>query len=112
MRNRELNQENRVHEIVAYLNEHYAERLTLADLAGTTYLSETYLAKYFKRQMGLTIFEYLERIRAYHAYEMLKLKDQPVEDTALDCGFSDSKALNKALKKFFNQTAKNIKGKI
>ena len=95
--------------LISYLHDNANKALTLADLAQTFFLSEGYLSRYFKKNTGLTIFQYLESIRAFQAFELLKDGTKTVEEIALEVGFVDSKALNKAMKKYYGKTAKSLR---
>src|SRR5215469_3854322 len=71
-----------------YLNEHYAEDISLAQLAAITSRSPFHFARAFSRALGLPPHAYLESIRVQHAREMLR-SGMSVVDTALSLGYSD-----------------------
>ena len=45
--------------ILAYLHEHYAEKIELDTLAQITYCTESHIARVFKKHTGTTIISYL-----------------------------------------------------
>jgi AraC-like DNA-binding protein len=55
----------------AYINEHYAEKLSLDDLASAAAVSPSYLIRLFKRKLGTTPHDYLLRHRITRAKELL-----------------------------------------
>jgi AraC-like DNA-binding protein len=70
-----------------YLEDHYAERVTLPQLAAQTSLSPYHLVRVFRRATGITPHAYLESVRIRHAQRRLERGDAPV-DVALATGFS------------------------
>ncbi len=75
---------------MAYLHEHYAERMSRADLARHVGITEDYLTFCFRQELGTTIIEYLQRYRIHRAKELLKSSQDTITKIALDVGFSDS----------------------
>jgi len=65
-------------EIAQYIDDHFAEELTLDSLARRFSLSKTYLPKKFKAQYGISPTEYLACIRIKKAKEYLHDTDYPV----------------------------------
>ncbi len=55
----------------AHIAEHYAEKLTIDDLAAVAAVSPSYLIRLFKRQLGTTPHDYLLRHRITRAKELL-----------------------------------------
>ncbi|WP_413526724.1 AraC family transcriptional regulator [Marinilactibacillus psychrotolerans] len=106
----EENKDEMITSLISYLHENFNKPIRLSELANTFYLSDGYLTRYFKKRIGLTIFQYLESIRAFQALDKLKEENMTVEEIALEVGFVDSKALNKAMKKYYGQTAKYLRG--
>lgn len=88
---------------LAYLNEHYAEKITAEQLAAKMYVGRTTLMTAFKRHIGYTLGEYLTRLRLRHAAELL-LRGETLDHTSAICGFSDSSSLIRSFKKYYGCT--------
>lgn len=73
--------------VLAYLNEHYAERLTLGDMAREFGLSPKYFCSFFTRAVGKPFVAYLNRLRIEHACALLADTDKPVMEVAFQVGF-------------------------
>ena len=71
----------------AYLEAHYAERVTLAMLAAEAGLSPFHLARVFQRATGMPPHVYLESVRVGHAQQLLAA-GQPLAEVAYATGFS------------------------
>ena len=72
--------------IKEYLDKHYAEKITLDDLANQFYINKYYLTKAFKDQYGQSINTYLLNIRITQAKHLLRFSDKSVEEIGLSCG--------------------------
>ena len=70
-----------------YIRTHYAEPLTLAQMAAQIPLSATHFWAQFKAAYGCTPTELLQRTRIAEAKRRLQMTDEPVTAVALACGF-------------------------
>ncbi|MRN56022.1 helix-turn-helix transcriptional regulator [Paenibacillus monticola] len=77
----------KVYEIIDYLQTHYNDKLTLAQLSESFYISSTYLCRLFKQTTGFTIIEYLNYIRIQKAQQQLRESNAKVTQIAEDTGF-------------------------
>lgn len=77
-----------VRQIRDYLEAHYSEDVSLAQLGALTSRSPFHLARAFSKAFGLPPHAYLEGIRIRYARELLK-SGMSVVDTALSIGYSD-----------------------
>lgn len=82
-----------------YIDGHFAETVTLEQLAEETALSRTYLCKCFKDLTGQTLFEYLEQVRIQHACYLLQTTGEPISRIALDSGFESVSYFNRTFKR-------------
>lgn len=77
-----------VRKVRDYLQDHYAEDVSLAQLAALTSRSSFHLARAFSKACGLPPHAYLESIRVQRARELLR-SGAAVVDTALAVGYAD-----------------------
>jgi AraC-like DNA-binding protein len=71
-----------------YLEAHYSEDISLAQLAALTSRSPFHVARTFSKAIGLPPHAYLESIRIARARELLRA-GMSVVDTALAIGYPD-----------------------
>ncbi|MEH7131078.1 helix-turn-helix domain-containing protein [Neobacillus drentensis] len=88
-------QNDRLMEIVEYIESNYREPLTLEEVAGLHYISVPYLSKFFKKQTGKTFSQYVNEIRLAHAVNELVNSNKPITRIALDNGFPNLAAFNR-----------------
>lgn len=87
--------DERMNEIMNYLMTNYYEQISLDELADWLCLSKTYLAKYIKKNFGISFLKLLNNIRLEHAVEDLLDTDKSVLKIALDNGFPYLSSFNK-----------------
>lgn len=83
------NQMNIQRELLAYIQEHYMEKLSLLDLANQFHLSEKYISRYFKEHFQLTFTSYTNHLRLTCARKLLETTKLPITEIALRSGFSN-----------------------
>jgi AraC-like DNA-binding protein len=79
----------RVKRATRYVLKHYAERLTVGQLAQQAGLSPVYFGTLFKKQTGLTVSHFLMRARVRVAENMLRSGEFKVLEVAARCGYKD-----------------------
>jgi AraC-like DNA-binding protein len=89
----------RVAAIHEYLMNNYREEVNLKELAGLVNLAEGSLCRFFKMNMGITIFEYLNKIKTEFACKLLMDPDLSILEICLDSGFNNISHFNKQFKK-------------
>ncbi len=77
-----------IHRAIDYMENHFAEKITLADIAGCAGMSSKYFCSYFKKHTLTTAISYLNALRIQKACQLLENK-RSVTDTALSCGFDN-----------------------
>lgn len=86
---------------IDYINEHYAEEITLDDLCSVGGgLSEQYLCRLFKQATGLRPVEYILKKRISVARAYLEETDMPISEAAEKTGFHNTSYFYRNFKKF------------
>jgi AraC-like DNA-binding protein/mannose-6-phosphate isomerase-like protein (cupin superfamily) len=78
----------------AYLDEHFAEAVSLSDLAAQVDLSPYHLLRSFRDQIGITPGAYQIQLRVLEARRRLR-EGAAIADTATDLGFADQSHLTR-----------------
>ncbi len=74
---------------LAYLLQNYAERLTRAEICRAIGVSENYLSRIFKHEVGLSPWQFLNRVRVYQAGIRLRTTSDSITAIAAQVGFED-----------------------
>jgi signal transduction histidine kinase/DNA-binding LacI/PurR family transcriptional regulator/AraC-like DNA-binding protein len=77
-----------VRKAMAYVHEHYAEPISLKDVARSVGISKEYLARCFHQETGVTLVTYLNRYRIGQARARLEAGEENLTEIALEVGFS------------------------
>lgn len=88
-----------IHQIRTYLDEHYAEKISLDLLAEQFYLNKFYLSRIFKEQFGTTVMSYLDQVRITHAKHLLRFSDHTMEEIGREVGIEESSYFNRVFRK-------------
>ncbi|XOT27667.1 AraC family ligand binding domain-containing protein [Bacillus subtilis subsp. subtilis] len=91
--------------VCEFLEEHYAENVTLNDLSELTGWSKYHLLRSFTKQKGITPNSYMETIRINQAKKLLEQGVRPI-DAAFQTGFSDQSHMTKFFKRQVGLTPK------
>jgi len=86
-------------QVIAYMENHYAEPLQLEELAESVYLAPNYLRNLFKQATGRSPLEYLTRLRMDKAKEMLLMAQDSIGEIAEKVGYPDIHHFSKLFKK-------------
>ena len=88
----------------AYIAAHYAERLSVDDLATIAAVSPSYLIRLFKRKLGTTPHDYLMRQRITHAKELLAETTLTSAAIAQQVGFTTESNFSYRFKQMVGQS--------
>ena len=93
---------------ISFITEHFAENITIEDIANELNCSTSYLSRVFKKQTGKTPYTYLTEYRLFQAERFLR-SGTSITDAALMSGFCNSSVFIKAFKKSFGITPHKYK---
>lgn len=92
----------------AYMENHYAELITLDDLSKLSNINKYTLLRSFTKQRGVTPYQYLQAIRISEAKKLLENGIDPLE-AAMNTGFVDQSHFTKFFKKLIGLTPRQYK---
>jgi AraC-like DNA-binding protein len=98
--------QEQVHYARELLLQHLHEPLTLAELARRSQLSESALRKGFKREFGMTVFDYLLEYRLEQARQMLERGAIQVSEVMTAVGLKNRSYFAAAFRQKFGQNPK------
>ncbi|SFK96356.1 two-component system, response regulator YesN [Paenibacillus sp. 1_12] len=100
-----------VAQMITYIQENYADRISIQDLVKQLGISSTYLNQKFKSETTYTFNEFLNRYRIQKAMDQLKTGNGKVYNIASDVGFKDYKYFISIFKKYVNITPSQFQDK-
>lgn len=97
--------------VLGYINEHLAEKLSLAKLAALSGYAPDYFGKLFRNELGTGISEYIRNRRMELACYKLANSAISIEDIAIKTGFFDASYFIKKFKKYCGMTPMQFRKK-
>lgn len=95
---------NVIFEIASFLEKHYHEDISLADIASRFYLSREYISRKFKQEFEVNLSDYLGQIRMSKAKVLLCNPNLRISQVADMVGYQDEKYFSKVFKKMSGMT--------
>ena len=89
--------------MIEYINDNYAKKISINDLVEPLGKSSTYLNQKFKEQTTYTFNDFLNRFRIKKSIEFMKTGEGKIYTIANDVGFSDYRYFITVFKKYTNR---------
>jgi len=88
----------RVLKVKQYVNDHYAEELTLEILSALVGMAPSAFSRFFHQQTGRTVMDYVIDIRLGNAARLLVDTTNSVQEICYACGFNNLSNFNRMFK--------------
>ena len=88
-----------VNQAMAYIEEHYAEKLTLQAVADCCYVSQWHLSKLLNRHTGQSFYDILNTVRIQKAKELLLDPRLKIGEIGERVGYADTAHFARTFKK-------------
>ena len=88
-------------EMLAYIDAHCMEKITLSMLAEEFHLSEKYVSRYFVEHFKISFSNYVIHHRLTYARALLETTDEQVTEIAMQSGFSNVSYFIRDFKKIY-----------
>ncbi|MCI6848023.1 MAG: helix-turn-helix transcriptional regulator [Erysipelotrichaceae bacterium] len=89
-------------QILNYIDTNWCNKLSINDLENKFYYNRYYIMKLFKREIGVTIFDYVNNFKIYKSINEIAISNNSMITIAINCGFNSLE--------YFSETFKNIVG--
>ncbi len=110
-----INDHARTREGIHYIAEHYAEPITLEDIAAAVHISKSECCRCFKRSVNLTPIEFLIQYRIMEAIRKIQTnatESDSISELATSVGFNSASYFNKQFKRYICCTPLEYKKKL
>ncbi len=95
--------------IVDYLNEHYCEAFSMAELCQRVGMSESSFSRYFRRATGNTFTSFVNQLRVHKACLLLMETDRYITNVCYDAGFNNVANFNRRFLEIKGMTPKEFR---
>ncbi len=96
--------DSKLRDVMLFIESHYADELTLTDIAKSGNLNHATLTRLMKQQTGCTVMEYLTNYRVSLAKKLLAFTEIPIKDISYRCGFKTVQHFSRVFKKKTDKT--------
>lgn len=94
---------DRIHQVTQYIDRHLTQSLSIEMLSQHFFVSPSQLNRNFKKNLGITVGEYISTKRLLLAHELICQGQKP-KAVYKNCGFYDYSAFYRAYKKKFGHS--------
>lgn len=101
--------DSRIREAMDYLCRHYTQNLSLDQLGAVVGLSGSRLGHLFRKQVGLTPGQFLERQRLERACQLLEFSARPIHSIAEELGFENPFYFTLRFKRHLGQSPRDYR---
>lgn len=87
-----------------FLNLNFSQKVLVPELAKRVGLTDVYLSAAFKKEVGMTISQYIARLRCTQAAEMLRNSNISIQEISNYVGYPDNNYFVKVFKTYYGMT--------
>lgn len=91
----------RLRRMIGYIEQNFAAKLTLADIAADASISKSEALRCFKNGVHTTPIDYLNRYRLHYARARLQATGAPVTEIAVESGFASTAYFDRMFRRCF-----------
>ena len=95
--------------VLKYMENNYADKITIAEIAKLVNFSESHFMRYFKETIGTSFIDYLKDYRLTMAARLLKSSDSQILNIAIDVGFDNLSYFNRSFKAKYGVTPRQYR---
>ena len=94
----------RIARVIERINASYSRRITLAEIAASEYVSEAWLSRLFRKEVGISFMQYITTLRLEKAADALRLTNRPLHQIALEQGFASTRMMTDRFRRVHNMS--------
>ncbi|MBG0964918.1 AraC family transcriptional regulator [Bacillus sp. SRB1LM] len=91
-------------EAMTYIGEHYVEEITVSGVANHLAVNRSHLSRVFQNQFGMSMKDWILRVRMNHATYLLSMTNESVENISYQVGFRSLVVFSRIFKKVTGET--------
>lgn len=95
--------------ILKYVENNYANKITISEIADVIGFSESHFMRYFKETMGTSFIEYLKDYRLTMAARLLQSSEDSILNISAEVGFDNLSYFNRSFKARYGMTPRQYR---
>lgn len=102
----------RIKQMMMFIHEHYAEKITVKELADYTFMSERVCYRLFQENLHTTPTDYIRCYRLHMACQMLSKSNMSISEIGYACGLGSNSYFGKQFKEYMGCTPMEYRNKM
>lgn len=102
---------DKVKSMMVYIHEHYAEKISIRELASAVFLSERECYRVFQNHLHMTPLDYIKSYRIQIACRLLAESQMPITEVGAACGMGNSSYFGKVFREETGYTPRQYRHK-
>jgi two-component system response regulator YesN len=95
-----------------YINDNITSPITLTDVSSAIHISKGHTTRIFKKEMGMTVSQYINKQKIILAKDMLTSKELSIQDIAHLIGYENYGYFNKIFTSHFGMSPVKMKSQL
>jgi YesN/AraC family two-component response regulator len=100
-----------IEKALKYIHSNFKQKLPLQLVASYVFLNPQYLSRIFKKEVGVSYTDYVNKLRIEYACKLLETTNYPAYRIASECGFTDPSYFNRVFVQQMDMTPKAYRRK-
>ena len=105
----QISMQVRIQQMLAFIHEHYAEDMTLNDIARSANISRSEAGRCFKAYMGCSPVDALIQFRLRMARDMLRDTEESLSGICFACGFHSANYFSRQFRRYYGCSPREIR---
>lgn len=101
-----------INEVIFFIQENYSKPLSIEKLSDHFHLSPSYFSRKFKKQMNISVMNYVYLIRLNQAHNLIVNSDHSIQYISDRCGFPNTNSFNRYFKEKYKETPLKYRHKV
>ena len=94
---------------VQYIRQHYREHAILKKFCEEQHYNQQYISRRFRYEIGLTVREYIQKLRIERSCELLAGSDLSIQEVALESGYEDMQFFHQIFRRMLKMTPREYR---
>ncbi len=101
---RERRWSRRITQVVQRIEANANRRISLGELARAEFVSEAWLSRLFKKEVGVSFMRFITELRLKNALEALHATSKPIHQIAMEQGFANNRQMIDLFRRHYGKT--------
>jgi beta-xylosidase/AraC-like DNA-binding protein len=106
---REQRWSRRITQVVQRIEANVSRRISLGEIARAEFVSEAWLSRLFKKEVGVSFMRFITELRLKNAREALIATSKPVHQIAMEQGFANNRQMIDLFRRHYGKTPSQLR---